>query len=405
MNYQETLDWMFSKLPMYQRQGSSAFKKDLTNTLALAERLHNPHQKFKSVHVAGTNGKGSTSHMIASVLQEAGYSVGLYTSPHLKDFRERIRINGIPIPAEEVVGFVHNNQAFLEERQLSFFEMTVGLAFDFFAKQEVDIAVIEVGLGGRLDSTNIIQPLVSVITNIGYDHMQMLGETLVEIAVEKAGIIKKHTPVIISEQQVEVWPVFQATAKRNAAPIYLAEDLVEQSFKTDLGGWYQQKNSKAAVQTLEILRSFGYAVSDSDVEKGLLKVVENTGLLGRYQMLQEHPKVICDTAHNAEGLRLVLEQLLQEPFEQLHMVVGFVNDKNIAEILKLFPRKAQYYFCSPAIPRGLPVEMLAEEAMSLGFVGTVYASVNEAFRSALNAANSKDLIYVGGSTFVVAEIV
>lgn len=405
MKYQETLDWMFSKLPMYQRQGASAFKKDLNNTLALAKHLNNPHHQLKTIHVAGTNGKGSTSHMIASILQEAGYDVGLYTSPHLKDFRERIKRNGIPMPEASVIGFVEENKEFIEEQQLSFFEMTVGVAFDYFARHQVDIAVIEVGLGGRLDSTNIITPLVSVITNIGLDHTQMLGETLEEIAAEKAGIIKPNTPVVISEMQSQVWPVFKAVAARQAAPIYLAETGITTVFETDLNGWYQLKNSKAAVQTIRLLGDVGFHIDTLAIKQGLLNVVKNTGLLGRYQQLQAQPKVICDTAHNVEGLKSVLSQLLQESFSDLHLVLGFVNDKKIEEILPLFPSKGHYYFCSPDIPRGLPVDLLVDIAAKHGYQGDGYNSVNEALTKALSIAKRTDLIYVGGSTFVVAEIV
>jgi len=405
LKYQETLDWMFSKLPMYQRQGASAFKKDLNNTLALAKHLNNPHHQLKTIHVAGTNGKGSTSHMIASILQEAGYDVGLYTSPHLKDFRERIKRNGIPMPEASVIGFVEENKEFIEEQQLSFFEMTVGVAFDYFARHQVDIAVIEVGLGGRLDSTNIITPLVSVITNIGLDHTQMLGETLEEIAAEKAGIIKPNTPVVISEMQSQVWPVFKAVAARQAAPIYLAETGITTVFETDLNGWYQLKNSKAAVQTIRLLGDVGFHIDTLAIKQGLLNVVKNTGLLGRYQQLQAQPKVICDTAHNVEGLKSVLSQLLQESFSDLHLVLGFVNDKKIEEILPLFPSKGHYYFCSPDIPRGLPVDLLVDIAAKHGYQGDGYNSVNEALTKALSIAKRTDLIYVGGSTFVVAEIV
>ncbi len=409
MNYKETLDWMFSKLPMYQHQGDTAFKKDLTNTLALAEHLDNPHQQFKSIHVAGTNGKGSTSHMLASILQEAGYKVGLYTSPHLKDFRERIKVNGKPIRKSRgfgsVINFVKRNQDFLERQKLSFFEMTVGLAFEHFAKQQVDIAVVEVGLGGRLDSTNIITPEVSVITNIGYDHTQMLGGTLAEIAYEKAGIIKENVPVVIGEKQAEVLDIFIAQANKKKADLTIAEDKVFDTYKTDLQGFYQQKNIKTAVQTINILKKKGFKISDKDIVKGLQNIVKNTGLLGRWQILQDKPKIICDTAHNKEGLTYVLKQLEEEHYENLHIVLGVVNDKNLETILPMFPKKAQYYFCKPNIPRGLEANILQKEATKFNLNGMIYGTVDEALNTAKAIAKTNDLIFVGGSTFVVAEVV
>lgn len=405
MNYNETLDWMFSKLPMYQRQGNTAFKKDLTNTFALAEHLDSPHQQFKSIHVAGTNGKGSTSHMLASILQESGYKVGLYTSPHLKDFRERIKVNGKQIRKNCVINFVKRNQDFLEHQELSFFEMTVGLAFEHFAKQQVDIAVVEVGLGGRLDSTNIISPEVSVITNIGYDHTQMLGEKLSEIAFEKAGIIKEDVPVVIGEKQKEVLDVFIAQADKKKTSLTIAEDKVTKTYKTDLQGSYQQKNIKTTVQAIHILKEKGFTISDKNIIEGLQKVIENTGLLGRWQILQEKPKIICDTAHNKEGLIYVLRQLEEELYENLHIVLGVVNDKNLEIILSMFPKDAQYYFCKPNIPRGLEVTILQKEATKFNLNGKTYTTVKEALNSAKVMAQASDLIFVGGSTFVVAEVV
>ena len=381
MNYQETLDWMFSKLPMYQRQGKTAFKKDLTNTIALAAHLNNPQQQYKSVHVAGTNGKGSTSHMIASVLQEAGYTVGLYTSPHLKDFRERIKINGQPIGEEAVIDFVENNQLFLAQQQLSFFEMTVGLAFDYFAKKNVDIAVVEVGLGGRLDSTNIISPEVSVITNIGLDHTQMLGETLAEIAFEKAGIIKTTVPVVIGERQPEIEQVFLSIAKEKQSNIAFADGLIV-NYQTDLLGNYQQKNLKTAIKAITELAKKGYMITNDHLEKGLMNVVENTGLLGRWQLLATQPTIICDTAHNKEGLTYVMEQLVEESFEKLHIVLGVVNDKDLKTVLPLFPKEAIYYFCKPNIPRGLDANELSVFSMKFGLQGSVYSSVKEAYKRA-----------------------
>ncbi len=405
MNYQDTLDWMFSQLPMYQNQGKTAFKKDLNNSILLSQHLDNPHKKFKSIHVAGTNGKGSTSHMIASVLQEAGYKVGLYTSPHLKDFRERIKINGTPISEIEVTDFIGQNKSFFEMYQLSFFEMTVGLAFDCFAKHQIDIAIVEVGLGGRLDSTNIISPVISVITNIGLDHTQMLGETLPEIAFEKAGIIKQNIPVVIGEYQEDVHNVFYQKAFENRSSLFLADKNIKENYPSDLKGTYQQKNVKTAVQTICVLNDLEYVVSDNHIKNGLLQVVRNTGLFGRWQILGDTPKTICDTAHNKEGLLFVLEQLQEEEFENLHIVMGVVNDKNLKTVLPLFPKNASYYFCRPNIPRGLDASALKEQATDYGLIGGAYTSVLEALQSAQAKATDKDLIFVGGSTFVVAEVV
>lgn len=400
MTYQETVQWMFSQLPMYQRQGKAAFKKDLTNIIAFSEELGNPHLQFKSIHVGGTNGKGSTSHMIASILQEAGYIVGLYTSPHLKSFTERIRINGNEIPEEYVVAFIEKHKDFLEQQGLSFFEMTVGLAFDYFANEKVDIAVIEVGLGGRLDSTNIITPEVSVITNIGWDHMDMLGDTLPKIAFEKAGIIKPSIPVVIGERQSEVEAVFIEKAKSCNSVITFASDS-KLYYQTDLLGSYQQKNAKTAAAAIQQLEVFG--IKEEHIINGLQKVVENTNLKGRWQILNNEPKVICDTAHNKEGLEMVMNQLMGESFDQLHIVLGVVADKNLETILPLFPNKARYYFCKPNVPRGLASTVLQETANQFHLKGDVYSSVNEAYDAALKNASKEDVIYIGGSTFVVAE--
>lgn len=404
MNYKETLDWMFAQLPMYQRQGASAFKKDLTNIRLFCDFLKDPQEKFKSIHIAGTNGKGSTSHMLASVLQEAGYKVGLYTSPHLKDFRERIRVNGKPIPQREVVSFIKESKEFLENHKLSFFEMTVGMAFEHFVKEKVELAVIEVGLGGRLDSTNIINPVLSVITNIGLDHTQFLGETLPEIAFEKAGIIKEGVPVVISQQQPETSPVFLKKAKECKAPLYFAEDAVYPYYELDLKGIYQHKNIKGVLKSLDVLRDLGFRIDEKDVREGLRQVVKNTGLKGRWQLLRQAPKVICDTAHNSDGLKLVLSQLAMEKYHNLHMVLGFVNDKELGDILPLFPKDADYYFCKPDIPRGLEVEILSEKARAAGLSGDTFKSVAAAYSAALEASETNDLIFVGGSTFVVAEM-
>lgn len=405
MNYQETINWMFNQLPMYQLQGASAYKKDLTNTHLLLAHLENPQEKLKCIHVAGTNGKGSTSHMLASILQEAGYKVGLYTSPHLKDFRERIKINGKDISEEFVTDFINEHKSFFESNDMSFFEMTVGLAFDYFAKEKVDIAVIEVGMGGRLDATNIITPLVSVITNIGLDHTQFLGNTLQSISFEKAGIIKPNIPVIIGEYTSETKPVFLAKAKECNSEIYFAADLVSETYPSDLIGDYQIHNKKTVLQTISVLNSPNeFKITPENIKAGLLHVVKNTGLQGRWQQLREFPKVICDTAHNKNGLEIVLNQIQKEDFDTLHIVLGVVNDKDLEEILPLFPKKANYYFCKPNIPRGLEVQILKEKATSFGLKGEVYNSVSEAYQKALENAEATDFIYIGGSTFVVAEI-
>ncbi|WP_159950304.1 bifunctional folylpolyglutamate synthase/dihydrofolate synthase [Polaribacter septentrionalilitoris] len=402
MTYKETLDWMFAQLPMYQRQGKVAFKKDLTNTIALSKELGFPEKKFKSIHVGGTNGKGSTSHMLASILQEAGYKVGLYTSPHLKNFTERIRINGDEIPKSKVTSFIIKHKDFLEQQKLSFFEMTVGLAFDYFASEKVDIAVIEVGLGGRLDSTNIITPELSVITNIGLDHTEMLGNTLPEIAYEKAGIIKENITVVIGERQPEVQKVFSKKSQETFSELFYASDTIE-NYETDLLGDYQQKNSKTAVVVIKHLHRF--KVSDKHIQQGLLNVVKNTNLKGRWQILQENPKVICDTAHNKEGLSIVLNQLKKENYTTLHIVLGVVSDKDLDKILPLFPKNANYYFCKPNIPRGLSEETLQEKAGLFNLIGKKYSSVKRAYTNALSNVNQGDVIYVGGSTFMVAEII
>ena len=405
MRYQDTLDWMFSKLPMYQRQGATAFKKDLSNTLKLAIHLGNPERAFKSIHIAGTNGKGSTSHMLASILQESGYKVGLYTSPHLKDFRERIKINGVEVSQQFVTDFIEQNKTFLEENQLSFFEMTVGMAFDYFSKQKVDIAVIEVGLGGRLDSTNIITPEVSVITNIGLDHTQFLGDTLEAIAFEKGGIIKPNIPVVIGETQGETTPVFKELASKNRSELVFADKEVTTKYQSDLIGSYQSKNIKTAVQAIKELNKLGFKTSQKNIIKGLLHVVKNTRLQGRWQVLNEKPKVVCDTGHNKEGLTYVMQQLHKETFDTLHIVFGVVNDKDLSSIVDLLPRKAIYYFCRPDIPRGLDALELLHVLKPHNLKGQAYASVNEAYKSALKNASLNDFVFIGGSTFVVAEII
>jgi len=405
MNYQETTNWMFNQLPMYQLQGASAYKEDLTNIRLLATHLDNPQNRLKCIHVAGTNGKGSTSHMLSSILQESGYKVGLYTSPHLKDFRERIKINDEEISKEFVCEFIAKHKDFFEANDMSFFEMSVGLAFDYFASEKVDIAIIEVGLGGRLDATNIITPLVSVITNIDLDHMQFLGNTPREIAGEKAGIIKPNVPVVIGEYTQETQPVFWAKAEENKAPIYFASDLISEVFPSDLIGDYQFHNKKTVQQTIAILNAQNeFKVSTENLKTGLLNVSKNTGLQGRWQQLGENPKIICDTAHNKHGLAIVMKQIQKETFKNLHIVLGVVNDKDLDSILPLFPKKAIYYFCRPNSSRGLDTEILKEAAKKYGLLGKKYNSVEDAFSAARKNAAQNDFIYVGGSTFVVAEL-
>ncbi|NRD24713.1 bifunctional folylpolyglutamate synthase/dihydrofolate synthase [Winogradskyella litoriviva] len=405
MNYLDTVNWMFQQLPMYQNKGKSAFKKDLSNTIKLAKHLNHPENYFKSIHVGGTNGKGSTSHMLASVLQEAGYKVGLYTSPHLKDYRERIRVNGKVISKASVIGFIKRNKPFLESNQLSFFEMTVGMAFSYFAKQKVDIAVIEVGLGGRLDSTNIITPELSVVTNIGMDHTQFLGDTLTKIAGEKAGIIKKNIPVVIGETHAETENVFRNKAIEEQSEIYFADQRIDKILESDLKGSYQIHNIKTVLQSVKILKNKGFKISDQHLKAGLLNVVTNTGLQGRWQILGTNPKIVCDTAHNKEGLTYVLRQIKNEAYHQLHIVFGVVNDKDLDAIIPLLPKEATYYFCKPNVQRGLDAETLRLAFAKHNLYGKVYPSVNEALTMAKLNANKVDLIYVGGSTFVVAEII
>ncbi|MBT8268849.1 MAG: bifunctional folylpolyglutamate synthase/dihydrofolate synthase [Bacteroidia bacterium] len=405
MNYQDTVNWMFTQLPMYQNQGKTAYKADLSNSIALARHLGNPENKFKSIHVGGTNGKGSTSHMIASILQEAGLKVGLYTSPHLLDFRERIKINGKPVSKQFVIGFISSNKAYFEANSLSFFEMTVGMAFEYFSKKEVDVALIEVGLGGRLDSTNIINPVISVITNIGMDHMRFLGNSIERIAKEKAGIIKPHTPVVIGETQKETEAIFRSYANEMDAPIYFADkEVTNDDMKCDLKGDYQKLNMRTAIKVIRLWSDLEEHVKPDAIVNGLQRVVSSTGLKGRYQILGSSPKVICDTAHNREGLSLVMQQLIKESYEKLHICLGTVNDKDLNRIMDLFPAEASYYFCRPDIERGLDVSMLQSEFDKQGLKGKAYPSVWEAFNSAREKANPDDLIFVGGSTFVVAEV-
>jgi dihydrofolate synthase/folylpolyglutamate synthase len=444
MNYNETLKYLYSQLPLFTRDGVSAYKADLNNTIALCERLDNPQHKFKSVHVGGTNGKGSTSHMLAAIMQTAGYKTGLYTSPHLKDFRERIRINGQMISEKQVIDFVAEHQVDFAEISPSFFEMTVAMAFDIFSKEKVDIAIVEVGLGGRLDSTNIITPLLSVITNIGWDHMNLLGDKLELIAAEKAGIIKPGIPVIIGEYQPEIADVFIAKAKQEGSRISFASDLMaglslnskvlsprfekvqidefldvevtrlskipDTGLKTldlrlDLTGSYQLKNVKTVVSAVDELRLQGFNISDENIITALRQVKTLTGLHGRWEVLSKSPLTICDTGHNPEGISEVLLNIGAVSYKRLHFVMGVVNDKDISKILAMLPKDAIYYFCKPDIPRGLGAESLRLNAETFGLQGEVYPSVKEALSSAQQNAGDNDLVFVGGSTFVVAEAI
>jgi dihydrofolate synthase/folylpolyglutamate synthase len=427
MTYQKTLDYLFNALPMYQRVGHSAYKADLNNTLALCNRLDNPQNTFKSIHIAGTNGKGSTSHALASILQEAGYKVGLYTSPHLKSFTERIKINGNEIAEEAVVSFVQKHKSFLEEIQPSFFEMTVAMAFDHFAAEQVDYAVIEVGLGGRLDSTNVITPMLSLITNIGYDHMQFLGNTLPAIAREKAGIVKSGVPVVISESHPETKAVFEEVAHAQKAPIFFADQMLfvkereskpedvlseyivedqegEKAYQMDLRGNYQKKNLTGILVAVEVLHKEIPGLTEEVVKRGLSRIIANTGLKGRWQKLQERPLVYCDTGHNAEGIKMIVEQLKATPHQHLFMVLGMSNDKDISPVLSLLPQEASYTFCEAKLPRAMSAEVLREQAEAHGLKGRVIADVNEALDQVLEEAGENDLVFVGGSTFVVAEL-
>jgi dihydrofolate synthase / folylpolyglutamate synthase len=405
MTYQEVLDWMFAQLPMYQNQGISAYKADLSNTEWLMKHLNHPHRDLKCIHIGGTNGKGSTASLMASVLQETGYKVGLYTSPHLKDYRERIKINGQPIPEDDVVNFISTNINFFETHQLSFFEMTVGLAFDYFKKEKVDYAVIEVGLGGRLDSTNIINPLLSVITNVGWDHMNILGDSLEKIAFEKAGIIKLNTPIVIGEYLTESKNIYLEKAKLNHAPIYFASEEINQTPACALLGEYQKHNKKTVVKAVEVLNDLGLNISNKNIADGFNHVIQNTDLKGRWQILQDKPKTVTDIAHNYDGLKIVLSQISNENYENLHFVLGFSNDKDLSKILPLFPQKASYYFSKPNVPRGLEAHQLQSEALKYGLNGKTFSNIEKALEEAKSKALPDDFIYIGGSAFVVAEII
>ena len=399
MKYEEGLNYLFSKLPMYQRTGAAAYKKDIGNIIKACKILDNPQNKFKSIHIAGTNGKGSTAHMLASIFQEAGYKTGLYTSPHLKDFRERIKIDGQLISEKDTLDFILKNKNQYEKIEMSFFEYTVAMAFDYFANENVDIAIIETGLGGRLDSTNIISPEISIITNIGYDHTNLLGNSLEEIAKEKAGIIKKNTPVIIGRKQKETEHIFKSEAKEKNSSIHFCKKNL--NYSTDLKGEYQKENLNTALQAMKILN---LNIDDGIISKGLNNVVKNTGLNGRWQTIAKKPLTICDTGHNEDGIKNNIKQLKKLKFNKLHFVFGTVNDKDLRKILRLLPVNAQYYFCSANIERSLNSEKLLEESKNFKLLGERYESVIEAYHSAQSNAKMDDLIFIGGSTFIVAEV-
>ncbi|MBN1985458.1 MAG: bifunctional folylpolyglutamate synthase/dihydrofolate synthase [Prolixibacteraceae bacterium] len=430
MNYAEVLDYLYNMLPMYQRTGPAAYKNNLDNTILLDNYYGNPHRKFKTIHVAGTNGKGSVSHMLAAIFQKAGYKTGLYTSPHLKDFRERIRIDGEMIPENEIIGWV---KEFRKSNKLwkiepSFFELTVALTFDYFAREKVDIAIVEVGLGGRLDSTNIITPELSIITNIGLDHTALLGNTLEKIGAEKAGIIKPGVPLIAGKTQKETENIFKRVAEKAGSEIYFADQeyrvayamldmdgnqvmtvekngaTVYSGVKLDLTGFYQQQNLPAVLKAVEVMQKRGWDISQQHVFDGLAVTAKLTGLRGRWQIIGANPKIVCDTAHNFDGMLQIVKQIEQTPFKNLHIVFGMVNDKEPDKVLSILPQNAGYYFTKANIPRALNENILAKAARRFGLEGKCYSSVTEAFIAARKNAGSHDLIYVGGSTFVVAEI-
>ncbi len=427
MNYKETVDYLYSKLPMYQRDGKAAYRASLDNTVRLDKYFKSPHRQFLTVHVGGTNGKGSVCHMLASVLQNAGYTTGLYTSPHLIDFRERIKVNGELISEDYIIKFVEKHINYFESIQSSFFEMTVFLAFEYFAYMDVDLAIIEVGMGGRLDSTNIIVPVLSVITNIGHDHMEFLGNTLDEIAREKAGIIKKSVPVIVGESGSQTDNIFIKIAEQKSSPIYFADkkysvsgnmfsadgmqvfniekddQIYYPSLKTDLLGIYQNKNILTALACIDFLKDNRFEIASIDIYNGLKKVIQNTGLYGRWQIMNREPLVICDTAHNLEGFKSVMLQIRNTPYKNLHMVIGFVKEKNIEDFLGIFPEKAVYYFTRPDIPRGLDENIILERSKAYNLKGKAYESVEKAYMAAISSAVKDDMIFIGGSTYVVAD--
>ena len=430
MNYDETIQWLFSRLPMYQRDGKAAYKADLSTTTALLNVLRNPQEQFRVIHIAGTNGKGSVAHMIASVLQQAGYRTGLYTSPHLRDFRERIRLNGEMIPKTEVTDFVETYRNHFEKIKPSFFEMTVGMAYRYFAHEKIDFAVLETGMGGRLDSTNISYPVLSVITHIDFDHTQFLGDTLEKIAAEKAGIIKNGIPVVVGRKQKETTPVFEKTTAEKNSELVFAEDHVElkpvhtakpfekhydiwtdnelflENFNSPLLGNYQAENIATALQALILLiQKETVQIDRQTLGEGLENTIKNTHLTGRWQIINKNPLTIVDTGHNRDGLLAIRQQLQETDFRHLHFVLGMVSDKSHDSLLQLLPKNATYYFCKADIPRGLEAEILKEKAFKAGLNGHSYPSVMHAYHSALNNAGPNDLVFVGGSTFVVAEVI
>jgi dihydrofolate synthase / folylpolyglutamate synthase len=427
MTYEQATNYLFTRLPMFSRIGAAAYKKDLTNTLQLCEYLGNPQTKFKSIHIAGTNGKGSTSHMLAAVLQTAGYKTGLYTSPHLRDFRERFRVNGEMIDKQFVIDFVQRIQPAIDKIEPSFFEITVAMAFEYFVREQVDIAVIETGLGGRLDSTNVITPEVAVITNIGWDHMNLLGDTLPAIALEKAGIIKPQVPVVIGETTAETKPVFEQVAHEKAAPLFFADtqryvaewkyehhQLVLQvatsrtdersTYQLDLPGYYQTKNCITVLEVIAHLQKAGYKITDEQVQKALRQVKKLTGLHGRWEVVHANPVVVLDVGHNEDGIKQITAQIELSDYQHLHIVIGMVKDKEIEKVLSLLPKEATYYFTRAQIPRALPETELAARAQALGLSGHTYGDVNTALQEAMHKADKRDMILVCGSVFVVGEV-
>ena len=389
---------------MYQNIGDSAYKKDLSNIILICEHLNNPHNNFKSIHIGGTNGKGSCSHMLSSILQEANYKVGLYTSPHLVDFRERIKINGNMISKDSVLKFMYENFDFFESNNLSFFEMTVGLAFDYFSKNKVDIAIIEVGMGGRLDSTNIISPILSIITNISLDHTRFLGSNISDIAKEKAGIIKDNTPVIIGQTQQEISPIFTEIAKSKKSEIIFADHFIYDTYNCDLKGDYQKKNIKTVLKSTEILKHLDYKINDSHIKTGLNNVSNNTGLQGRWQVIQRKPMIICDTAHNEAALREVISQLMDMEYSDLHFIIGFSNDKNLKKISKIFPEDSKYYFVQSKVGRARDAKEVRDIFKLNNRCGDYYKSIENTIKYVKGVSKENDIIFIGGSTFVVSEI-
>ena len=419
--YQATLDYLYAKLPMYNRIGAAAIKNNLDNTLAICAYLGNPEKKFPCIHIAGTNGKGSSSHMLASIFQAAGYKTGLYTSPHLYDFRERIKVNGQMCPETFVTSFTNQVKPIIEKIEPSFFEITVGMAFEYFAQENCDIAIIETGLGGRLDSTNVIEPILSLITNIGWDHMALLGNTLPAIAGEKAGIIKANTPVVISEVIPETKIVFEQVANSNKAPIYFAEDFLQfKSFTNqwttatfeydqitvscDLPGKYQYKNIRGVLQCVHLLKGMGWKLEDAIISKALQQIKLTTGLMGRWECIQESPKMFLDVAHNEHGMHALLDQIATLSYKQLHIITGMVKDKDVDAVLGLLPKDAIFYFSNAHIPRAMPASEVAEKALKIGIQGTIHENVNDAIATANKNAHPDDLIIVMGSIFLVAEV-